>query len=434
MIKFIKIESKGIIDIQAFSLLGASSKRDDSSKIGFFGSGLKYSIAYLLRNKISFKVFADYKEVKFSTTPTPFRDKSFDVISVNDSPTSMTTEMGVDWGSWEVVREIYCNALDEGESKISIVKDSKCLPIEDKTVFYIQATSQFQDVIDNWDLYFSENRQDLLYSDTEMNQLYTGGDKLIVYRKGIRCLYSKEEKTIFNYDLSWVQINESRTIKNEWDFKYTLKGFLQKITNPKIIAHIINTINGRWEKGLSWEIGAHLYSDTWLKVIGTKTLVPYENSGFWQETIQDIGPNEFVILPTLMVTGLKDRFADAIRVIGDVDGVRGDGGFKVVTQLNKKQEYLLDESVKFLTEAGYEIKYPIKIVDFISKEQLGQAKDNTILLSTKLFEMSRKDLVGAIVEEQEHLITGFNDETRAFQTHFIHKYVSELENKTNKYL
>ena len=58
--KFIKIESKGNIDPQAFVLLGASTKRDDESKIGFFGSGLKYSIAYLLRNNIEFKVFSEY--------------------------------------------------------------------------------------------------------------------------------------------------------------------------------------------------------------------------------------------------------------------------------------------------------------------------------------------------------------------------------------
>ena len=50
--KIIKITSKGEIDERAFSLLGASSKRDDNTKIGMFGSGLKYSLAYLLRKEI----------------------------------------------------------------------------------------------------------------------------------------------------------------------------------------------------------------------------------------------------------------------------------------------------------------------------------------------------------------------------------------------
>jgi len=170
MTKFIKIQSKGVIDTQAFYLLGASSKRDDNSKIGFFGSGLKYSIAYLLRNNIEFKVFTDYKEVRFSTQKVNFREKEFDVIKVDDKETSMTTEMGIDWEPWFVIREIYCNAIDEGDSKISIVKQKvsdtdKCIPIEGKTVFYIKITDDFQSIVDNWSNYFSDERKDVLDSD-----------------------------------------------------------------------------------------------------------------------------------------------------------------------------------------------------------------------------------------------------------------------------
>ena len=58
--KFIKITSKGEIDIRAFSLVGATSKRNDNSKIGMFGSGLKYTLSYLLNNNIDFRVFSGY--------------------------------------------------------------------------------------------------------------------------------------------------------------------------------------------------------------------------------------------------------------------------------------------------------------------------------------------------------------------------------------
>jgi len=53
---FLKIQSKGEIETEAFTLIGASSKRNDETKIGYFGSGLKYSIAALLRNNIDFKI------------------------------------------------------------------------------------------------------------------------------------------------------------------------------------------------------------------------------------------------------------------------------------------------------------------------------------------------------------------------------------------
>ena len=437
MTKYIKIESKGVIDTQAFYLLGASSKRDDNTKIGFFGSGLKYSIAYLLRNNIKFRVFSDYKEIKFSTEKVNFREKEFDVIKVDDKETSMTTEMGIDWEAWFVIREIYCNAIDEGESKISIVKqkvsdEDKCIPIEEKTVFYIEVNDEFNEIIKNWNLYFSESRKDLLYHDNELNQIYSSPEGLIVYRKGIRCMYVQDEKTCFHYDLSWVKINESRVIKNEWDFKYQLKDFLMKIEDRKIIAHILNTINEKWERNLYWDMSVN-YSETWIDVIGDKVLVPYENSGFWSDVIKD-SPEIYLILPSNMVNGLKSKFIDRVRVIGDVDGQKTGSDFRPVKELSARQNFLLKECEKFLASSGYEIKYPIMIGVFASDKTLGQAKDGTILLSEKVFDLGRKEIVATIYEEQEHLESKCSDETRAFQNHLIMKTINLMEEKSNIYL
>ena len=58
---FIKIQNEGEIEKRAFQLIGASTKRDDESKIGFFGSGNKYAIALLLRKNIFFKVYSGKK-------------------------------------------------------------------------------------------------------------------------------------------------------------------------------------------------------------------------------------------------------------------------------------------------------------------------------------------------------------------------------------
>jgi len=433
MEKYIKIESKGVVDPKAFFLIGASTKRGDDSKIGFFGSGLKYSVAFLLRNNIKFKVFADYAEIKFKTKPSDFREQSFDVIWIDKKETSMTTEMGMDWEHWSVIREIFSNAIDEGDNAISVVKKSECVPVEDKTVFYIEVTPQMQEIITNWDLYFTEKRKDLLYSDTDSNQLYIGGDGLVVYRKGIRCLYTKEEKPIFNYDLSWVEINESRSIKNEWDFKYALTKFLQAIADETIVAQIINLVNKRWEANLNWHCSASCYSEMWLAVIRRRILVPYENAGFWDKLISE-SPSDYLILPAKMITGLKDRFLDKVRVVGDSENIVGDGTFMAMSELSERQTHLLDESKRFLADAEYEIKYPMLVVEFVNKLRLGQALNEQILLSTKLFEKGTKQIVACIIEENEHLLTGFSDESRDFQNHWISKYVSALEDKTGKYL
>lgn len=433
MKNYIKIASKGLIEEGAFTLLGASTKKDDNTKIGFFGSGLKYSIAHLLRNKINFRVFADYNEVKFTLNNQVFRDKDFDVICVNGRETSLTTSMGADWEAWFVIREIYCNALDEGESNISIVSESECLPIEDKTVFYIECNKEFDEIIKDWNLYFSENREDMLSYDNDGNQIYAGGSDLIVYRKGIRCYYAPNQKCSFNYDMSWIDINESRTIKSDWNFKWELKNYLQKCKDKKIITHLYNTICNTYEKSLEFASTSSFFSDEWLVCLNGRTLVPYENAGYWSEEVE-LAPLQYFVLPSNLIEGLKAKFVDKVKVIGEINGISTKGDLRVCEELTKKQQQLLKDARLFLASAEYPIKYEIKVVDFVKADVRGQALDNTILLSQKLFEMGRKEIVAVIIEEQEHLITGYGDETRAFQTHFIHKFVTALEEKTNTYL
>ena len=434
--KFIKIVSKGEIDEKAFYLLGASSKRDDKSKIGMFGSGLKYSLAYLLREKIPFRVFSGYREIKFTTKSENFRDKEFSIICVNDKETSLTTDMGgIDWNSWSVIREIYSNALDESEANIKVVNAKyiqNLKPVEDFTTFYIEITESFQEIIDNWELYFSEKRKDLIYNDDKSNNLYNGGDKLIIYRKGIRCHFDSS-KPLFNYDLSWVKINESRILSSEWDFKYNLVGFLRPIENDDVVHRIIYNINNHWEKNLDWTYWSHIpFSEKWLEQIGDKYLIPYENAGFWETEIKEL-KSRVIILPNNLIQALKECFGDKVKCIGD-DADNSKGDKKIINELNKREKYLLDESLKFLSDVGYEVKYPIKICKFVKTETLGQAENETIFLSDKVLTMGKREIINTIIEENQHLKTGFQDETRAFQTDLINLAITFMEEKLGKYL
>jgi hypothetical protein len=56
--KYIRIKNDGHIEPEALYLIGASTKVNDPTKIGQFGSGNKYALAYLLRSGYNVKVFA----------------------------------------------------------------------------------------------------------------------------------------------------------------------------------------------------------------------------------------------------------------------------------------------------------------------------------------------------------------------------------------
>ena len=65
--KYLKITNKNEVQIEAFTLVGASTKREDSSKIGMFGSGNKYALSYLVRNNYDLKIFSGRREFVIKT-------------------------------------------------------------------------------------------------------------------------------------------------------------------------------------------------------------------------------------------------------------------------------------------------------------------------------------------------------------------------------
>jgi hypothetical protein len=56
------------------------------------------------------------------------------------------------------------------------------------------------------------------------------------------------------------------------------------------------------------------------------------------------------------------------------------------------------------------------------------------LLSEKVFEHGRREVVSTILEEFSHIKTGDHDMTRAFQNYWINQCIILLEEKTGNYL
>ena len=211
--RWIEIKNKGEICKNAFILLGATNKRGNNTKIGFFGSGLKYGIAVLLRNQIPLKVFTGKKEIKISTRKVIFRDMEFNNIYIEDEKTSLTLEMGIDWKIWQAIREVYCNAIDESNSVVKVVEE--VIPEQDKTSFYIGLTDQTKEIIDNWNKYFCTDRKDIVSENMDW-QVFQPSDQFILYRKGIKCLNSRQT-SLYDYNLDKIEINESRVVVYNWE-------------------------------------------------------------------------------------------------------------------------------------------------------------------------------------------------------------------------
>jgi hypothetical protein len=443
MKKYILIQNDGEIESNSFELIGASTKRDDSSKIGFFGSGLKYSIAYMMRNNIGFKIYSGEQELVFTTIPENLRDQIFERICINGKPTSYTITMGVTWTEdWFVLREIYCNALDE--SSCQMVRETENVnAVAGKTRIYIEATNSLKSIIENWDAYFSTDRTPILIGDNiytsylgkcskQSVSVYLKTDG-VIFRKGIRVDHLS--KSIYDYGFDDVSINEDRTAKSSGAMDYVFSNMLGSFASENYVVSVLRT--GSYEKPCS-EYKAmsstkpDSFSNEWVDFSKKYFLVLLEKSGKYTNEIA-ASKKEIFYIPQYFAKELKNREPDVI-ILGMGKSI-GDTGI-IDVETTAKMDYLLKSVLGSLNDMSYNVPYEIQVVQFDDDHVLGMAniEDKKIYLSDTVFDMGRREIAMTIIEETEHIISKCQDETRAFQTHIFSSWLKTMENSNGIFL
>lgn len=243
---YITIKNKGLIVEEDLFLIGSSTKREDDSKIGMFGSGWKYALAWFLRNQCTITIYSGTTKINIDTITVNHRDMLVKVITINGKQTSLTTEMGMKWTGWMALREVISNAIDEGEFQLEI--DGSLQPSKDTTCIYIGVNEELEDVINNYNNYFSFNRKGgIVFKNT-----HKGGDvtfylkdelsNMNVYRKGIKCYEDNAIDTYFDIDISNADINESR-LCSYYDIETSIYNSIVKSDRFDIIKSILMTPN-----------------------------------------------------------------------------------------------------------------------------------------------------------------------------------------------
>lgn len=110
----------GEIDPRVITTLGVNVKPRSESPIGYFGTGLKYAIAGVLRLGGTIEIWSGLRHFTFTSEPQNIRGRSIDFIRMEEAATDQswvlgfTTELGKDWTPWMIYRELWSNAKDEG--------------------------------------------------------------------------------------------------------------------------------------------------------------------------------------------------------------------------------------------------------------------------------------------------------------------------------
>lgn len=248
----------GLIDMRSFTINGFNAKPNSTNPIGFFGTGLKLSVAICCRIGATMTVYRGLDRYDFVQRDVDFRGKGFKQVFMRSEKWKMrarttelpfTTEYGKNWKPWMVFRELYSNTLDEGGEVHSIPDAAAGIcPDDDHTVIVVSHV----DV----DKAYAERREIF----TEATVL--AGDEHIKVREGagVRAYYrGVRAKTLgapalFTYDFSrTMALTEDRTFESEYYMKEDVARFVaQGCDDERVIEAVVTAGEKTWERDLSF--------------------------------------------------------------------------------------------------------------------------------------------------------------------------------------
>lgn len=368
------------IDPASWGIIGLSAK-ETNSPIGFFGSGLKFAIAILLRTGHSVTIHEGENRYEFASAPRDFRGKAFEVVTCNGKELGFTTDMGKTWEVWQAYRELVCNTLDENGSFFSGE------PRADGTSIEVVG-KEIADCLKRHDEYFLAGRVPI----AEVNDTLSvyRGDGTIYYR-GVKV--HKLPKSQFSYQLhEHVELNEDRGLKCEWWTFSEIRMKLCELTSPNVIKEIITSAPDTFEG-----IGPYDYT--------------------WSETFKETVAETWKTSPSKLSECIVKMVAKKVEK----------ESFNKLN-VNMGQERMLKDAIDFLAAAGYDIHAPIHLIENRDAECPAFVYRNEIYLTPQVFENGSFHLLHVLLEEHLHTL-GYYDESRSFQTYLLKQVIYQANKK-----
>lgn len=387
----------GELDIRGAMTFGISVKEGDNP-IGYFGTGLKYALAVLLREHQRVTIFVGDKRYNVRGVVEEFRGKEFTFVYLNDERLSFTTELGKNWELWMAYRELYSNTLDENGR---VEQEMLDLSNQDEPITQIVVTGASFTAIDaNRGQYFILPEEKPIWSNHRI-EVYPGPTHSVFYR-GIRVSHDQRHTYKYKYNIrDNLSLTEDRTVKYSFELSGAIARMVAQVEDEGVLKSLVRRRPGTRETlyaesaTLSY-ISNYTPGDTFIRVIGKmcETELEYVDNfaaaHYRRHALKNHGPKEY--------------------------------------KLTSIEQSALNRAINILEAAGHAVRdYPINIVETLGEGILGKGEDGIITLSREAFDHGVKSLVGTILEEFIHVHRRLYDESRAMQDYLLRLYINALE-------
>jgi hypothetical protein len=234
----IYLSNPGELDLNTIRIMGVSVKTGDTP-IGYFGTGMKYAIATLLRTGHEVALSVGAQHYKFTARDTTIRGEVFKLVHMNDEPLSFTTDLGKNWVTWQAFRELYSNMLDEGGT-------AGTKPVKNDTVISVKG-AEFTNCYHTRGDIFLDSHPSQTIDGLEVHPM----PSKYVYYRGVRALVLPKASALTYNILTQKELTEDRTLKSAWDVQYMVETRLPQVRDVNVAAVIVRG-GDFWESDLDF--------------------------------------------------------------------------------------------------------------------------------------------------------------------------------------
>jgi hypothetical protein len=389
MLSFI---NEGHIDPVAITTFGVSAKESEDA-IGYFGTGLKYAIAVVLRLGGKVTVWQGTTPYEFGVQTSTVRGKDFDTVTMNGEPLGFTTHLGVNWEPWQAYRELYCNARDEPGSR---VEPRRRKPRDGYTTIHVSGCEAMMEAHATRDKIFLPSKPLAVTPGVEIHP----GESGHLYYQGVR-VHELNKPTLFTYNLTGHQaLTEDRTLRY-----------------PFIAEANIRT---------AW---LAVEDEGLLDTLFTRAVPEcFEMHGLEFERAAQPPGEAFA---AVALRYLKDpKYPLARSLVRYLQAHSKDAALAESVTPTKAEQRVLDRALRVCEHSGHPVgNYDVRLANSLGTGTLGLAirGANVIMISRTAFTKGPTCVVGTLLEEFIHLEHGLDDESRGLQDYLVDLAANQAE-------
>lgn len=414
--------------------LGISTKRDDATSIGQFGSGAKFAPIAALRKGWQW-AFSGHDDLGPYTMEYVV-DKEGDIDSVFFSyddgtmkPSSYT--LGACELSWnddfQIVREAIANALDEyfvngAEYSIDVVDEISQTP-EGFFDVYITATTKVLEVVENFDFYFCINRAPI-FKEGNFSLYENKHGNMAVYNKGVLVYESDRSHTLFDYNFSNLPLNEERRLSTPYALHTHIAKALSVLPQELAEEVLIKFGCAQGSYYLEYELGTYdvpyeipsSWRDAWNKVYGENAVPVPPNAMTIVSDVLSVTRYTPVSVGSEFWLKLFERagiplFKDVLDEDWEYDKIEVQGRLKSV--LDRAIEIVVNYDDN-LNDVPVHVFAPTE--EQKNKRGVYFPSGKEIWINVDTLQVSLQETVATLVHELDHHVTGLeDDQTTAFR-------------------